>query len=207
LVGYEISCGRKLTSRSFMLRRLMPIVVSCWLASIATAATLEGVTLPDTYSVDGQSLVLNGIGLRTLTVLAVRAYIAGLYLPRPNHNAQQILASPDPKVILLKYIRGASKERVEKQYRAGEAVNCGNGGCDPSDEQDFERLVAAAPAVNAGDTTAYIFTPRGVRVFANDRLIDEFVNRDLAYRLLAGFIGDHPPSQELRRRLLGLPGD
>jgi hypothetical protein len=188
-----------------MARGLVLALLCGWLASGAAAATLAGQTLPDSYTVDGQHLVLNGIGLRTLTIFAIRAYIAGLYLPAPSHDAQQILASPGPKVLVLKFIRSASKERIEKQYRAGEAENCGNGGCDPADAEDFERLVAAAPAVEAGDTSTYVFTPKGFRVFANDRLIGEFANKDLAYRLLAGFIGSHPPSQKLRGQLLGLP--
>jgi hypothetical protein len=190
-----------------MRRSLLPALVWSWLASNAVAATLDGATLPDSYTVDGQSLVLNGIGLRTLTIFNIKAYVAGLYLPRPSHDAGQILGSPATRVILLKFIRAASKARVETQYRAGETANCGDGGCDPSDQGDFERLIAAAPAVNAGDTSTYVFTAKAVRVFANDRLIGDFANRDLAYRLLAGFIGDHPPSQELRRHLLGLPDD
>ena len=190
-----------------MLRKLLPALLCCWLASSATAATLAGVTLPDLYAVDGQSLILNGIGVRTFTIFRIRAYVAALYLPRPSHDAREILQSPEPKVIILKFIRGASKERIERQYRAGEAINCGNGECAPSDRGDFERLVAAAPAVKPGDTSTYIFTTRGVRVLANDRVIGDFSDRDLSYRLLAGFIGDRPPSPELRRRLLGLPSE
>ena len=188
-----------------MLRKLLPTLLCCWLASNATAATLAGVTLPDSYTVDGQPLVLDGIGLRTLTIFNIRAYVAGLYLPRPSHDARQILDSPGPKAIILKFIRGASKQRIEKQYRAGEETNCGNGECAPTDRSDFEALVAAAPAVQPGDTSTYVFTANRVRVFANNRMIGDFANGDLAYQLLAGFIGDHPPSQELRRQLLGLP--
>jgi hypothetical protein len=189
-----------------MLRILVPVLVSCWLASSAIGATLAGASLPDTYNLNGQTLILNGLGLRTLTIFNIRAYIAGLYLPRPNHDAQQILTSSEPRIIVLKFLRGASKARIEKQYRAGEAQNCGQGGCAPSDEADFERLVAAAPAVQRGDTSTYVFTATGVRVFANDQLIGDFANKDLAYHLLAGFIGSHPPSQQLRSQLLGLPG-
>jgi hypothetical protein len=188
-----------------LIRALVAALLGCWLVSAATAATLEGETLPDTYTVDGRPLVLNGIGLRTLTFLKIKAYVVGLYLPQPSHDAQQILTSSEPKVIILKYVHGASKDRVEKQYRAGEAQNCGSGGCDPADEGDFEHLVAVSPAVNPGDTTTYVITSQNVRVFANDQLIDEFKDRDLAYRLLAGFIGDRPPSQDLRRGMLGLP--
>lgn len=187
-----------------MVRRLALLLAFLWLASGASAATLAGATLPDSYPVDGQPLVLNGIGLRTLTVFNVKVYVAGLYLPRPNHDAQQILASPGPKVIMLKFLRSGSKAQVEKQYREGEAKNCGNGGCAASNQADFERLVAAAPGVNAGDTSTYVFTQRGVRVLANNRVIGDFANPDLAYHLLAGFIGANPPSQELRSSLLGL---
>jgi hypothetical protein len=191
-----------------MLRKIVPaLLLCCWVASSAAGASLEGVTLPDSYTVDGQTLRLNGIGLRTLTIFRIKAYIAGLYLPRPDHDPQQILASPGPKVILLKFIRAGSKERIEKQYRAGEETNCGNGECAPSDRADFDRLVAAAPAVQPGDTSAYVFTSRGVRVFANDRLIGDFADLDLAHQLLSGFIGEHPPSTDLRHDLLGLPPD
>jgi chalcone isomerase-like protein len=201
------SIGMLVGIASSLILRLAPALFGCWLASNAAAATLEGVTLPDTYTVDGKSLVLNGIGLRTLTFLHINAYVAGLFLPRPSHNAEQIMASSEPKVLVLKFMRSGSKERIEKQYRNGEQANCGDGSCDRSDQADFERLVAAAPAVEAGDTSTYIFTAKGVRVLANDRLIGDFANRDLAHLLLAGFIGKHPPSPQLRRQLLGLPDE
>ena len=166
---------------------------------------MAGLSLPDTFTVAGQPLVLNGIGLRTLTIFSIQAYIVGLYLPQPSHDAQQILASTAPRVLILRFLRSASKDRIDKQYRAGEAENCGQGGCAAADQADFERLITAAPAVVRGDTSTYVFTATGVEVFANDRMIGKFANPDLAYHLLAGFIGAHPPSQELRRRLLGLP--
>ncbi len=190
-----------------MLRALLQLLLFTCITSGATAATLSGVSLPDSYVVDGRPLALNGIGVRTLTIFRIRTYVAALYLPQPSHDARQILASSSPKVILLRFVHSGSKAQVERQYRAGEEANCGTGGCAASDQADFERLVAAAPAVKPGDTSTYIFSAAGVSVFANNRLLGEFANQDLAYHLLAGFIGDHPPSQDLRRALLGLPAD
>lgn len=186
------------------------LALSCamaWSSNPGSAATIENVTLPDTYNVDGQSLLLNGIGLRTVTIFNVRVYVAGLYLPAHDHDAQQILRSPGAKVIMLQFIHSGSKSQVEHQYREGEANNCGDGGCKDSDKVDFERLVAAAPAVNPGDRSIFVFNGNHVRVYANDRKIADFVNADLAYQLLAGFIGKHPPSRSLRSHLLGLPDD
>ncbi len=174
-------------------------------AATSHAATLDGVSFPDKYPVAGQTLVLNGIGVRTLTVFNVKVYVAALYLPQPSHDAAQILASPGPKVLLLQYMHSGSKSEIEQEYRKGEQINCGNGGCAAADQADFERLVAAAPAVKVGDTTTYVFTGHGMQVYANNQSIGTFNNQDLAQHLLGGFIGAHPPSQDLRSRLLGLP--
>jgi hypothetical protein len=62
-----------LTVHASLIRKLVPVLVGCWFASGAAAATLNGVTLPDTYSVNGQALVLNGIGLRVITIFRIRA--------------------------------------------------------------------------------------------------------------------------------------
>jgi hypothetical protein len=195
------------TLRLFLIRKFLPGLMLALLASQANAATLDGATLPDSYTVDGEPLPLNGIGVRTITIFHIGIYVAGLYLARTSHDATEILTSSEPKVILLQFIHGGSKADVEKHYREGEVNNCGMGGCSPSDQADFEQLVAAAPAVSAGDRSTYVFTDKRVRVFANDRLIGDFTNPDLAHQLLAGFIGDHPPSPELRSHLLGLPDD
>jgi hypothetical protein len=197
--------GPSLTFRLFVLRTFVPLILSCWLTFGATAATLEGATLPDSVTADSQKLVLNGIGLRAVTLFRIKAYIAGLYLLSPSHDSAQILASQGPKVIVLKFLRAVSKDRIERQFRQGEEENCGNGECDPADEADFERLMAAAPARETGDTFTYFITDKGLRMFANDQEMFVSSNRDLAYRLLIGFIGEHPPTPELRRAMLGLP--
>jgi hypothetical protein len=190
------------------MRRILSslLVLSCF-ATGASAATLDGVTLQDTFPVDGHTLKLNGIGLRTLTIFNVKVYVAALYLATPSHDAHQILTSPTPKVVRLQFLHSGSKADIEKEYRAGEQTNCSDGSCAATDKDDFERLVAAAPAVNVGDTSTYIFTSKGVRVLANDRPLIELNDPDLAYHLLEGFIGAHPPSESLRASLLGTPAN
>lgn len=169
------------------------------------AATTGGATLPDTYPVTGQQLVLNGLGVRTLTVFNVKVYAAGLYLAQRNGDARAIMVSPGPKVILLQFLHAASKSDIDKHYREGERNNCGQGGCSPADAADFEHLIAVTPAAAVGDTLTYILMPKGVRVLSNNRVVGEFANPDLGLRLLAGFIGETPPSADLKRHLLGAP--
>lgn len=190
-----------------MTRRLAALAV-CGLLMLAgpgRAASIAGLSLPDTYPLAGQTLVLNGLGIRTLTIFRVKVYVAALYVTQRSRDARAILASPTPKVVLMRFLHAASKADVEKQYREGEAQNCGNGECAPSDKDDFERLIAATPGAAVGDTLAYMFTQRGVRVSFNNNQVGDFANPDLALRILAGFIGDRPPSEDLKARLLGAP--
>ena len=182
-----------------MLRVLVALLL--WTGSVQ-AATLGGVTFPDTYPVNGQALLLNGLGLRTLTILNIRVYAAGLYLARRNHDAEQILASTTPKVLLLQFLRSGSKEQVARQFRAGEEINCGDGGCDPADQADFDRMVAAAPEAKAGETFTFVITTDGVRFYADKNLIFQSTKADLGRLILLGFIGNRPPSPELRQCLL-----
>ena len=182
-----------------MLRVLLVILLCC---GSARAATVEGVTFPDTYPVGGQTLVLNGVGLRTLTILNVRVYVAALYLAQRSHDAQQILASTTPKVLQLEFLRSGSKDQVDHQFRAGEEINCGSGGCDPSDQADFDRMVAAAPAARAGETFTFVISNNGVRFYADNNLLFQSNKADLGRLILQGFIGQRPPSEDLRKGLL-----
>jgi hypothetical protein len=188
--------------------RFFSAIILCLSALISfnsRAATVSGVTLPDVYPVDGQTLQLNGAGLRTVTFLGVHAYVAGLYVLHASHDPATIVTSPGPKVILLYFLHSASKAQVEKQYHEGEENNCGAGQCKMSALPAFQRLVNLAPAVKVGDTSTYIINQTGVRVYANNRLLGDFPDPDLALYLLNGFIGAHPPSDSLKTALLGLP--
>jgi hypothetical protein len=174
------------------------------LARDAEASQIAGVDIPDTYQIDGQTLVLNGSALRTLTFLHIKIYVAALYVPQKTNDPQAILASRGPKVVVVHYIHGGSKEQVESRYREGEMENCGDGGCDKALEADFERLVAAAPAVQPGDSTAFVVTDKGLRVSFNGRPLEHYGQPALGNLILSGFIGAHPPSPEFRAYMLGL---
>lgn len=182
---------------------LTAALIACGLAGAAPAASLGGATLPDTYPAVGQTLVLNGTGLRTLTIFNVKVYVAGLYLAKPSHEAAEILGSTTPKVLVLQFLHTGTKAEVEAQFREGEQNNCGAGQCAPEDKPVFDALLRDIPAVAVGDTFTFILDGGGT-VLVNNRAISRFTSRSLTRQLLAGFIGDHPPSTDLRQHLLGL---
>ena len=55
----------------------------------ACAAELAGVVMPEQVTVDGKTLVLNGLGLREATFLRVDVYVAGLYLEEKSQDADK----------------------------------------------------------------------------------------------------------------------
>jgi hypothetical protein len=173
-------------------------------AGAALAAEVGGVNVPETFVVDRQTLHLNGAGLRQVPILGIGIYVAALYLPVPSHDASAIAALPGPKAIILHFLHDASKAQVEGQFRKGERINCGDGECSKSDLPDFEHLVMSSPAVSVGDTSTYIYEPKRLRVLANGNLIGDYADADLSSQLLKGFIGPHPPTEALKRALLGL---
>jgi chalcone isomerase-like protein len=191
--------------RRWLVMAALLLLATLCLAPATRAATLGDVQVPDTLQVDGKPLVLNGVGLRTLTFLRVKIYVAALYLPKRSSDARAILASPGPKAVALHYIHGGSKEQVQGRYREGEKENCGTGGCDAALQGDFEKLVASAQPVREGDITNFVVTERGFRVLFNGRPVVSFTDSRLGNMMIEGFIGAHPPSEELRAALLGVP--
>ncbi len=165
------------------------------------AAQLDGVTLPDSQRVGGTELRLNGIGLRSYSVLQIHIYVAGLYLLHPSSDAGQILHSSDMKLLDIRFVHDVSAEQARKAWREGFDRNC-SAPCQLA-PQDIERFLAAVPAMHKGDSFTLLFTTRGAEVTANGRPIGTITDPEFARQMLATFIGPQPATPRLKRELLG----
>lgn len=168
----------------------------------ATARTLAGVTMPDTMTVDGTTLHLNGMGLRSYTFLKVHGYVAGLYVPTPTHSAQEILDTPGPKLLRIQYVHSGGVGRVQDEFRDGRKLNCAEG-CPKANDAAFDQLFGTARAVTPGDTSTYIYGPASVEILFNGKSLATIQNADFSRRLLDAMVGAHPTSTVVRDGLLG----
>lgn len=180
---------------------LAALVATPW--STILAAELAGITLPDTRVVDGKPLLLNGIGLRTYSFLGIKIYVAGLYLPQRNDNPEAILQSPGPKVLEIRFLRDVDAEQAHKSWRNGFANNCRPPECFVN-QQDVERFISQVPAVHRGDQSTLVFSSRGVVLTLNGRTEGDINDNHFAEVILRTFLGPSPPTQQLKRELLGL---
>src|SRR5438105_2237575 len=81
------------------------------------AKVLHGVTLPDTTTVDGKTLKLNGLGL--LKKLIFKVYVAGLYLETPSSDPGAILAADSARRVEMQMLRNLDKGKITEAIEKG----------------------------------------------------------------------------------------
>jgi len=168
----------------------------------AQAAELGGVTMPDTQQVDGMAFRLNGIGIRTYSILGIRIYVAGFYLEHPNRDADAVLRSPEPKLLLIHFIHDVDAANARKAWQDGFDQNCA-APCTVS-QSEIQRFLAAVVPIRAGENSMLLFTPGGVRFTVDGQAAGDVPDPDFGRLILATFIGREPPTPRLKRQLLGL---
>jgi len=171
---------------------------------VARAADLSGVQMPEVQQIDGMTMHLNGIGLRTYSLFRVSIYVAGLYLERLSKDSDAILHSTSQKLLDIRFLRDVDAGEARKAWRDGLEHNC-KPPC-TLDAGDLRRFLAAIPSVSKGDKTTLLFTPRGVDFKINGALIGAIADQHFAEIILATFIGPEPPTARLKGGLLGGPG-
>lgn len=87
----------------------------------ASAVTVAEVVYPERTSVGGETLALNGAGIRHRFV--VRVYTAGLYLSRPADSHQAVLDAPGPKRLHVVTLRDIDTDDLGRLFTRGVADN------------------------------------------------------------------------------------
>src|SRR5271167_4614921 len=126
------------------------------------AASLAGVTLPDTVQVGGTTLVLNGLGLRT--EFMVKVYVAGLYLEQKSSDPGAIIKADAPNRIVMQFLHGASKSQMSNAFN--ESFNDNTPDAVKTMKPDIDRLLGALEPVKPGDQMVFTYVPGTGTTFA-----------------------------------------
>ena len=126
------------------------------------AASLAGVTLPDTEQVGSTKLVLNGLGLRTK--IMVKVYVAGLYLEQKSSDPSAIIKADAPKRIVMQFVHGASKSQMSDAFN--ESFNDNSPDAVKTMKPDIDRLLGALEPVKPGDQMVFTYVPGTGTTFA-----------------------------------------
>ena len=90
--------------------RILALIPTLAFAAAAGAATLADVNVPDTATVAGQKLVLNGAGMRKKGGF-IKVYVGALYLPSKTSTADAALAAGTAKVT-MRFMRDVDAEKL-----------------------------------------------------------------------------------------------
>ncbi len=177
------------------------LVLPCFLHAAEGQMTLKGVSMPVTMRLDGKTLELNGMGLRTKIIFKV--YVAGLYLEKLSKDGMAIAASEQDKRIELVFLRAVSGEDVAEAIAEGFADNAGDSLADLMDR--IARLEEIIPDVKKGDRLVFVYRPgTGIEVTADGRPAGSIEGKDFADVLFKVWVGDKPADKALKNGLLGL---
>jgi hypothetical protein len=174
------------------------------LGYVAHGAELDNMQIPDTLEVNGRTLHLNGYGLRTYSILGIHIYVASLYLERSSTSPEDIIRSPETKLLTVRFEHNISADDARKAWRDGLANNC-TAPCH-LDPQDVERFLAVVPAMHTGDNYSLLFNQHNATVTVSGRQIGTITSPQFAEAMLATFLGPKPASPSLKQELLRGPG-
>lgn len=192
--------ARPATRRPSPLLLLPALLAGAWGA--ARAVEVAGVEVPETVTVDGTRLVLNGAGVRRK--LFVKVYVGALYLPRPRRDPAAIVAADEPQRVEMRILyRRIGVRRLRESWEEGLRRNH-----PPERLADLrpaiERYYATLRPVRRGDVVTLTYRPGvGTEVAVNGEVADVIPGRGLFAALLGVWLGPRPPDEALKAAMLG----
>lgn len=170
------------------------------ITGVTSAATLEGVTLPDKAMVGGQNLVLNGMGLREYFFVDV--YVGALYLPQKATTPKAVMAEQGPYRVVMHMLHKVTHKQFADSWR--DDIKGNNKSSYASIENDTNAFVALFGDAKKGDEIVMDYVPgNGVSVSYNGALKGTVKGDAFAKALLHVYVGPFPPTEQLKRGLLG----
>ena len=187
------------------MNKLFIIGIMFLLTPSTQAAELSGVFVNDQITAEnGETLVLNGIGLREK--LWVDVYVGSLYLAKKTDNVVEILASPHANRIQMDFVyKKVAKKKLLTAWEEGFSKN-----------QTKETVTALQDRINqfygyfdqdvvAKDQYILDYLPgKGTTVTKNQKVLGVIPGEDFKNALLEIWLGNFPADKGLKKGMLGL---
>jgi len=167
------------------------------------ALEIQGVTVPSTAEVAGETLQLNGAGLRTFSLLMIpiKIYVASLYTPAAIRTASAMMNSSGPMQFDFTFLRAVGQSDVTKAWVSQFAQSVSY--TYPGYARDRDAFIAMfGPLQNQGiEQVQFVGT--------NTVIMDQGVRkgtipgRDFQKAFLSLWFGSNPVASDLKAALLG----
>lgn len=179
------------------------VVMMCLIGLVAlqaAGAELAGVKMPDNAVIDGKTVSLNGLGLRSK--FFVKVYVAGLYVETRTKNENTVLSSDEIRQVRMVMTRDLDRgkiiEAVEEGFQKNNKANL------PKLRARLDRFVSVIPDLREGDELVITYVPgKGTTLTSRSGATVTIEGKDFADALFSVWLGSHPVDEKLKRAMLG----
>lgn len=184
-----------------MIRKCLLLLILACAAPLAQAVEYEDVEVPDSVTLAGQEVPLNGVGLRE--VVWVNVYVGALYLPEQATTTEAAVSQAGPKRIAMYFVHDAEREKIVEAWNEGFANN------NPPETVEtirnhIEQFNGWFGDVKEGDVIFLDYLPEeGTRVTINGEVKGSIPGKAFNDALLRIWLGPKPPGGNLREGMLG----
>lgn len=178
------------------------LLLTATLSAPASALTVEGVDLPDTYSAMDTELKLNGAGTRSKWFMDL--YIGGLYVPETIDNGEAIINADEPQAITLHIISGMITSDKMKSATMEGFENATGGDLSAIKDDVDAFLDVFSEEIKDGDVFDLVYLPgEGVRVLKNGEERSTIGDLEFKKALFGIWLSDEPAQKDLKEKMLG----
>jgi Chalcone isomerase-like len=167
-----------------------------------SSVTRDGVTLPTQVEVDGHALALNGTATRKKFI--VKVYVAGLYLPARETDADKILGADEPRHLVMQFVHDVDKGKMCNAWNEGLEKNTPDASTEL--KAQFETLCSYMEDIKKGEQFVFTYLPEvGTKVNVKGMEKGTIEGKAFADALFKVWIGPRPgPGEGFKKGLLGV---
>ncbi|BCL75498.1 chalcone isomerase [Jeongeupia sp. HS-3] len=188
-----------------MKKRAITLALTLAMAvSGAYALDVAGISVPDKTEVAGQSLQLNGAGVRKKVVFDV--YVASLYTSAKVGDAAAVINAATPRRMELRMLREVSAGTMHESFVDGLKDNASAAELKRFAPQldALDKVFREVKTVAKGDVIQLDLLPgQGTRVTVRGKAYPPIAGDDFASALLSIWLGKAPVQAGLKAQLLG----
>lgn len=187
------------------MNKLLVLVCGLLLSLNVVARDVADVRVPETASVGGANLVLNGAGTRTRVIIDV--YVGALYLGKTTNSADTVFADAGTKRVALhilygmksEKLLGAFKDAIEANHSTAELASIDAG------MKKFYAIFDSVSGVSPSDIIYLDYLPTvGTKVTINGKERGVVAGADINRALLKIWLGENPVQNDLKKDMLGI---
>lgn len=184
------------------MRKLIVFILVLVISATCYGAEIAGVSFDDKITIGGESLILNGVGLRKK--LLVKVYAAGLYLKQKATDPYAIIEADDAMAIVLRFIHDeVSQENLIKAWKEGFEKSTKGQEAKIHKEIEVFNSLFNAPA-RKGDVYEFAYVPKeGTIIKINGKELKKLPGLEFKKALFGIWLCDEPADASLKNGLLG----